>query len=133
LSEDNGAYVFSLPTSLQRAVPPAENFRVGATTAINAKPFSVASNESVSLLSAQGELAAPAGAGHALCDGGAAQRRRRCAQHRLRHSGHQRLRPRLSLGRSVLLDELKLTGLKDESAKERKRQAVQLPQLRRTG
>jgi hypothetical protein len=29
---------------------------VGATTAINAKPFSVASNERVSLLSAQGEL-----------------------------------------------------------------------------
>lgn len=35
---------------------PAERFRLGATTAISGKPLSVASNQQVSLKSAQGEL-----------------------------------------------------------------------------
>jgi len=56
LSEDNGAYVFSTPLTLQRELPEAERFRVGGTTAINGKSFSVASNNPVSLMSAQGEL-----------------------------------------------------------------------------
>src|SRR5699024_2188291 len=49
LSEDNGAYVFSLPAATQRAIPQASQFRVGATTAIDGKPFSVASNQQVAL------------------------------------------------------------------------------------
>jgi hypothetical protein len=117
LSEDNGAYVFSRPTSLQRAVPPAENFRIGATTAINAKPFSVASNESVVLLSAQGELPRLPALGMPFAvvelrstDGDVFSVDYGTAS----GSGA----PVLSLGRSVLLDELKLAGLKDESAKE---------------
>lgn len=56
LSEDNGSYVFTTPLLAQRAIPVAAQFRVGATTAINGKSFSVASNQTVSLISAQGEL-----------------------------------------------------------------------------
>ena len=56
LSEDNGAYVFSIPQTLAREMPPPERFRLGATTAINGESFSVASNQQVMLLSAQGEL-----------------------------------------------------------------------------
>ena len=117
LSEDNGAYVFSLPTSLQRAVPPAENFRVGATTAINAKPFSVASNEQVALLSAQGELPRlPAlGAPFAMVELRSADGDVLSIDYGTAAASGA---PALSLGRSVLLDELKLTGLKDESAKD---------------
>ena len=117
LSEDNGAYVFSLPTSLQRAVPPAENFRVGATTAINAKPFSVASNEQVALLSAQGELPRlPAlGAPFAMVELRSADGDVLSIDYGTAAAGGA---PALSLGRSVLLDELKLTGLKEESAKD---------------
>jgi hypothetical protein len=117
LSEDNGAYVFSLPTSLQRAVPPAENFRVGATTAINAKPFSVASNEQVSLLSAQGELPRlPAlGMPFAMVELRSADGDVLSVDYGTVAGGAA---PALSLGRAVLLDELKLTGLKDESAKD---------------
>jgi hypothetical protein len=117
LSEDNGAYVFSLPTSLQRAVPLAENFRVGAATAINAKPFSVASNESVSLLSAQGELPRlPAlGAPFAMVELRSADGDVLSIDY---GTAATSAAPALSLGRSVLLDELKLTGLKDESAKD---------------
>jgi ribosomal protein S27E len=116
LGEDNGAYVFSLPTSLQRDVPPAESFRVGATTAINAKPFSVASNEHVSLLSAQGELPRlPAlGAPFAMVELRSADGQVLSIDYGAAAGGT----PALSLGRSVLLEDLKLSGLKDESAKE---------------
>ena len=56
LSEDNGAYVFSTPMQTQRDMPGAEDFRVGSTTTTAGKTFSVASNNQVALLSAQGEL-----------------------------------------------------------------------------
>jgi hypothetical protein len=117
LSEDNGAYVFGLPTSLQRAVPPAGNFRVGATTAINAKPFSVASNERVSLLSAQGELPRlPAlGAPFAMVELRSADGEVLSIDYGAEAGGGA---PALSLGRAVLLEDLKLSGLKDESAKD---------------
>ena len=117
LSEDNGAYVFGLPTSLQRDVPPAENFRVGATTAINAKPFSVASNEGVSLLSAQGELPRlPAlGAPFAMVELRSADGDVLSIDYGTAATSGA---PVLSLGRSVLLEDLKLTGLKEESAKD---------------
>lgn len=117
LSEDNGAYVFGLPTSLQRTVPPAGNFRVGATTAINAKPFSVASNERVSLLSAQGELPRlPAlGAPFAMVELRSADGEVLSIDYGAEAGGGA---PALSLGRAVLLEDLKLSGLKDESAKE---------------
>jgi len=56
LSEDNGAYVWAVGQPQSRELPPAARFRVGATTAINGQNFSVASNQSVMLLAAQGEL-----------------------------------------------------------------------------
>lgn len=117
LSEDNGAYVFSLPTSLQRAVPSAESFRVGAITAVNAKSFSVASNERVSLLSAQGELPhLPAlGVPFAMVELRSADGEVLSIDYGSAAGGGA---PVLSLGRAVLLDELKLSGLRDESAKE---------------
>lgn len=114
LSEDNGAYVFTLPTTLERPVPPAENLRLGATTAINGKSFSVASNQQVSLLSAQGELPhlPPLGTPFGMAE--------------LRSADGEVLSidyaagagtPVLSLGRAVLLDDLRLTGLREASAK----------------
>lgn len=126
LSEDNGAYVFSLPTSLKREVPPAQSFRVGATTAINAKPFSVASNEGVSLLSAQGELPRlPAlGAPFAMVELRSADGNVLSIDYGMVAGGGA---PALSLGRAVLLDELKLSGLKDESAKDEKGKQFSCP------
>ena len=56
LSDDNGAYVFSTPLRTQRDMPGAETFRVGSSTTTGGKAFSVASNNQVALLSAQGEL-----------------------------------------------------------------------------
>jgi endogenous inhibitor of DNA gyrase (YacG/DUF329 family) len=56
LAEDNGSYVFSAPADLGREVPAADSLRVGATTSVAGRPFTVSSNVAVSLISAQGEL-----------------------------------------------------------------------------
>lgn len=126
LSEDNGAYVFTLPATLQREVPAAAQFRVGATTAINAKPFSVASNEQVSLLSAQGELPhLPAlGAPFAMVELRSADGEVLSIDYGPALAGAA---PAMSRGRAVLLDDLKLSGLRDESAKEDKGRQFSCP------
>ena len=119
LSEDNGAYVFTLPTTSSQEVPPFEQFRIGASTAINGNTFSVASSETVSLLSAQGELPHMPALGQPF------------AMVELRSADGEVLSidygptlaggvPVLSQGRAVLLDDLQLTGLKDESVKDEK-------------
>ena len=123
LSEDNGAYVFSLPGTTQQVLPKAERFRVGATTAISGKPFSVASNQQVSLKSAQGELPRLPALGVPF------------AMVELRSADGEVLsidygnaaQPAVSRGRAVLLDELQLTGLKDESATDEKGQQFDCP------
>ncbi|MFM9901586.1 MAG: DUF4178 domain-containing protein [Polaromonas sp.] len=123
LSEDNGAYVFSLPGSTQQVLPAAERFRVGATTAISGKPFSVASNQQVSLKSAQGELPRLPALGVPF------------AMVELRSADGEVLsidygdaaQPAVSRGRAVLLDDLKLTGLKDGSATDEKGQQFDCP------
>jgi ribosomal protein S27E len=123
LSEDNGAYVFSVPLAGQRDLPDAEHFRVGATTAFNGKSYSVTSNQQVMLISAQGELPYLPELGRSF------------AMVELRSQGSGAIGrvdgevvsidygaqpPNLSSGKSVLLDDLKLTGLRSESAKEEK-------------
>ena len=119
LSEDNGAYVFTLPLQAVRAMPAAESFRVGASTAFNGKSYSVASNQPVALLSAQGELPHVPVLGQSF------------AMVELRSAGGEVLSidygpaltgqaAALSSGRAVLLPDLKLTGLRDESATEEK-------------
>jgi hypothetical protein len=118
LGEDNGAYVFSLPAAMQRTMPVAPQFRVGATTAINGKAFSVASNDQVTLISAQGELPKlpPAGKAFAVVE-------LRSADGEVLSIDYSVQPPEVSRGKAVTLDELKLAGLQDESVKlERARQ-----------
>ena len=120
LSEDNGAYVFATPLPSPRELPEADHFRVGATTAINGKPFSVASNNSVALLSAQGELPRLPALGQAFSivelrsqSSGAIGR----AAGEVLSIDYGGQPPSLSIGQPVLLEELKLSGLRDESVK----------------
>ncbi|MBT9505179.1 DUF4178 domain-containing protein [Rhodoferax sp.] len=122
LSEDNGAYVFSTPVDMQRDLPEAGRFRVGGTTAINGKSYGVASNQQVSLLSAQGELPR------------LPEQSRPFAVVELRSQGTGTIGrdesvlsidygtqpPNVSIGKPVLLDDLKLSGLRDESTKDEK-------------
>ena len=126
LSEDNGAFVFSLPISLARTVPDAAQFRVGATTAIEGKTFSVASNEEVALLSAQGELPHLPELGRSF------------SMVELRSADGEVLSvdyggvttggaPTVSRGTAVLLDDLQLTGLRSASGKEEQAQQFACP------
>ncbi len=126
LSEDNGAYVFSLPATLERAVPAAERFVVGATTALGGKPFSVASSQQVSLLSAQGELPRlPAlGQPFAMVELRSADGEVFSIDYGPALAGGA---PALSRGRAVLLDDLKLTGLREASARDEKARQFSCP------
>nr|WP_315495920.1 DUF4178 domain-containing protein [uncultured Rhodoferax sp.] len=121
LSEDNGAYVFTTAQAVQREMLPAERFRVGATTAINGKSFTVASNQSVALIAAQGELPRlpELGTNFAMVE-----LRSQAVDAKgvgeVLSVDYSSQPPSVSLGKSVLLEDLKLTGLKDESAKDEK-------------
>ncbi len=114
LSEDNGAYVWALPQAAPRELPPAEHFRVGATITISGQSFSVASNTQVMLLSAQGELPHLPTLGQPFAmvelrsqgDGGA-----------VFSIDYSTQPPFVTLGQAVLLQDLKLTGLRDASVK----------------
>ncbi|HSV36035.1 MAG TPA: DUF4178 domain-containing protein [Ramlibacter sp.] len=113
LAEDNGAYVFSRPATLSRETPAAQHFRPGATTAIGGKPFDVASNQQVVLLSAQGELPKlpPLGQPFTMVE--------------LRSAGAEVLSidygahpPAVARGRAVALEALQLKGLREDSIRE---------------
>jgi len=148
LSEDNGAYVFSTPLALQRELPAAERFRVGATTAINGTSFTVASNQQVSLMSAQGELPRLPALGQPFAmvelrsqgtsatspEGGSSLIGRDLATSTAGRSTGEVLSidygtqpPNVSIGQSVLLDDLKLSGLRDESVKDEKGRQFNCP------
>ena len=115
LAEDNGAYVFSVPAAFQREMPQAAQFRVGATTAIGGKAFTVASNEQAALISAQGELPKLPRLGQAF-----AMVELRSAEGEVIGIDYGASPPAVSRGKAAQLDELKLKGLRDESAKEEK-------------
>lgn len=121
LSEDNGAYVFTTTQAVQREMPAAERFRVGATTAINGKSFAVASNQSVALIAAQGELPRLPALGVSFA---MVELRSQAADAKgvgeVLSVDCSSQPPSVSMGKSVLLEDLKLTGLKDESAKDEK-------------
>lgn len=112
LAEDNGAYVFALPAATEREMPQAERFRVGATTAIAGKSFSVASNQDVTLLSAQGELPKLPPLGHSF-----AMVELRSDDGEVLSVDYGAAPPALSRGRSIRLEELQLTGLAGTSEK----------------
>jgi ribosomal protein L37AE/L43A len=112
LAEDNGSYVFSRPSELGREAPPPDTLRIGATTSVAGKPFSVASNLPVSLISAQGELPKlpPLGQPFVMVE--------------LRSSAGEVVSidygvqpPVLTRGVAVQLEGLQMSGLRDDKAK----------------
>ena len=122
LAEDNGSYVFSTPTTMQREVPAAARFRVGAQTAINGKPFTVASNVQAMLVSAQGELPKlpPLGQTFDVVE-------LRSASGEVISIDYTSEPPVHSRGNSVLLEALQLKGLKSESARDEKGRQFSCP------
>ncbi len=122
LAEDNGAYVFTQPSTQQQNMPPADRYVVGKQVSVNGKPFSVASNVSAALISAQGELPKlpPLGQPFAVVE-------LRSATGEVISIDYTGTPPTVSQGTAVLLDDLALKGLKDESAKEEKGRQFNCP------
>ncbi|MGE4241585.1 DUF4178 domain-containing protein [Ramlibacter sp.] len=113
LAEDNGAYVFARQGSVRRALPEASQFRIGATTAVEGKSFQVTLNEETSLVSAQGELPRlpPLNQSFPMVE-------LRSADAEVLSIDFGAQPPQVTRGRAVTLDELRMSGLKEESAKE---------------
>ena len=122
LSEDNGAYVFTLPYSLKQPAPPAGALVVGATTAFDGQNYTVASNQQVTLVSAQGELPKLPDLGKPF-----AVVELRNDKGLVLSLDYGSAPPAASLGRSVRLEDLQLTGLRDESGKEEKGRSFNCP------
>jgi hypothetical protein len=122
LAEDNGSYVFSLPAAIGRELPQAAQFRLGATTAIDGKPFEVASNEQVSLISAQGELPKlpPLGQSFAMVE-------LRSADGEVLSVDYGTQPAQLARGAAVRLEDLQLSGLREENAQEEKSRQFSCP------
>ena len=122
LGEDNGAYVFTRPINPGREMPEAERFRVGTTTAINGKPYSVAYTGQAQLISAQGELPKlpPLGQPFGMVE-------LRSADGEVVSIDYGHTPPGVERGKSVLLEDLQLTGLKEESAKDEKARQFNCP------
>ncbi len=122
LSEDNGTFVFSTAFTSKNAVPEASQFKVGRTTAINGKTFSIASNQRVFLISAQGELPKlPA------LNSDFSMVELRGDQGDVISIDYSSETPSLYIGRAVLMDDLQLKGLKDEQAKTESGQQFSCP------
>ena len=131
LSEDNGAYVFSTPLESRPDIPEPSVFKLGSRTRLNGKAFSVASNQQVSLVSAQGELPRlpqlgrpfamvelrSEGAGETA---GSATSAAGQAAGEVLSIDYGSTPPLLSIGAAVLLEDLQLAGLREESAKTEK-------------
>ena len=122
LGEDNGSYVFTRPMDPGRELPEASRFRVGSTTAINGKPYSVAFSGQASLISAQGELPKLPALGQPF---DMVELRSEDGEVLSIDYGHQP--PHVERGKSVLLEDLQLQGLKDESAKDEKGRQFNCP------
>jgi len=122
LGEDNGAYVFTRPATAGRELPAAEQFRVGMTTAVAGKAYSVAANVQAQLISAQGELPKlpPLGQPFSMVE-------LRSADGEVLSIDYGSAPPKVDRGRAVQLDDLKLQGLKDASAKDEKGRQFNCP------
>jgi DNA-directed RNA polymerase subunit RPC12/RpoP len=123
LSEDNGAFVFSLPFELTRDVPPAAALRLGMTTAFEGRGFVVTSVHEVSLVSAQGELPRLP----ALGDPFTVVELRGDGRDEVLSLEYDTQPPGAWLGRSVRLDELQLSGLRAETAREDQARSFSCP------
>lgn len=122
LGEDNGAYVFTRPIDPGREMPAPERWSIGTTTAINGKPYSVAYTGQAQLISAQGELPKlpPLGQPFGMVE-------LRSADGEVVSIDYGHTPPNVERGKAVLLEDLQLQGLKDESAKDEKGRQFNCP------
>ncbi|KQP18398.1 DUF4178 domain-containing protein [Pseudorhodoferax sp. Leaf267] len=122
LGEDNGAYVWSRAATLQSTSPSALKHRVGTTVSVDGTRFSVAANDQAVLLSAQGELPhlPPLNQPFDMVE-------LRNDQGEVLSIDFGRQPPGVSRGHAVLLDDLKLTGLREGAVREERARQFACP------
>jgi len=112
LSEDNGKFVISFDADLSGA-PPAHALALGQQQLLAGQAFSVAALTQVTLAAAQGELPRPPALGKQFLV--AELRSTQDEVGSLEYSNPDK--PQWSVGRSVRLADLALTGLREDSSK----------------
>lgn len=123
LSEDNGRYVFAFDAPPRGEVPPADELTAGERRLVDGRPWSVASVTRAKLLAAEGELPRPP----------QLQGEFVVADLRNEHGEVGTLdyseptAPQWSVGRSVALGELAMSGLADTSEKSLAAKGLQCP------
>lgn len=112
LAEDNGAYVLAWPADAARNVPDASHFRVGAVTAVGGRSYTVASNERVALVAAEGELPRlpPLHSQFAMVE-------LRSADNEVLSIDYGSQPPGVLRGRPVAIEELRFSGLREDNAR----------------
>ena len=123
LSEDNGRYVFAFDAPLQLAPPPNESLRPGAQVVVDGQGWSVASVSAAKLIAAQGELPFKPNLerGFVVAD----LRNPRGEVGTLDYSDPAA--PKWSIGRSVAISELAMTGLAESTEKTLAARGVECP------
>ena len=129
LSEDNGRYVIAFDVPLAGDAPSATSLKAGAQVMVSGQAWSVASVSAAKLLAAQGELPVPPklDRGFVVCD----LRNTRGEVGTLDYSDlggtDKTAAPRWSIGRSVAISELAMTGLAEAAEKTLKGRAIECP------
>ena len=123
LSEDNGRYVFAFEAALEGIAPAAQSLRAGAALALQGQRWSVASVSVAKLIAAQGELLHEPDLqrGFVVAD----LRNTAGEVATLDYSAQGQVR--WSIGRSVALDELALSGLAGGAEKTLKARGAECP------
>ncbi|HMC16845.1 MAG TPA: DUF4178 domain-containing protein [Albitalea sp.] len=123
LSEDNGRYVFAFDAPLTEAAPPGANLAPGGQQVLAGMPWVVASVTAARLIAAQGELPyrPVTERGFVVAD----LRSVRGEVATLDYSEPQS--PKWSVGRSVAISELAMTGLADSGEKTLRARSIECP------
>ncbi|MBS0447819.1 MAG: DUF4178 domain-containing protein [Proteobacteria bacterium] len=123
LSEDNGRYVIAFDAPLTEPAPTAASLRAGAPVVVAGQPWTVASVTSARLVAIEGELPEPpASRGEFVV----IDLRNPRGEVGTFDYGDP-ARPRWSIGRSVALAELAMSGLADASEKGLKGRSLECP------
>jgi len=123
LSEDNGRFVLSFDAELPGAAPPATALVLGQQEILAGQAFTVAALTQVTLAAAQGELPRPPALGASFLV--AELRSTQNEVGSLEYSNAEK--PQWSLGRSVRLADLALTGLREDSSKTLNSRSIPCP------
>jgi hypothetical protein len=123
LSEDNGRYVIAFDAPLQTPVPAPERLQPGAPLTVNGESWSVASVVAAKLIAAQGELPRRPNLDKGFVVADLRSARGDVGTLDYTDAAH----PMWSIGHSVSLSELALTGLSEAGEKTLSGRSVQCP------